>query len=165
MSIFTKAFAWLKKAFSFAQKEAAPVVVSVLEAVKAGEDDGILPAIASVLDHATNGLSVTINDELKKDTVKVISVALALEVPTDMSDAAAIEKWEASVIQAWTQKTALGIKGQVITTLGAQLYALFAPVFEPGGTGITFAVIADKIEQAYQDYLADVTAANADNQN
>jgi hypothetical protein len=90
---------------------------------------------------------------------------LGIETLTASATAAQITAWEQTVISAIASKKAIQtIKGQVLTTLGGQIFADVQAILaanKVAGTSFTLAQGIGEVEKAYQEYVADEAAATA----
>lgn len=148
-----------------AQKDIlSPVVVAILQGIKTFEDDGLLPAIAAMLDKTTNHLSVTVNDLIKAGLLKAIALQLAIsggisDNPTD-DELKEFSKKVAAVLL--TKKDQ--VKGETLTNLGVKIYTILGAIHPDVAGHVTFGQITTAIESAYQAFLkaqADLAAQNA----
>lgn len=161
MSIWT----WLGGILHDIKIKVAPLIVGIIEAVKAAETSGILPAIATVLAPITKNLSVTINNLVQANINTQLAVWLGIEgLPANPTEAQELAFSNAVAVAYEGKKAAETVNGQVEQELGVQLYNIIVKTVgadKVAGTNVTANQIAGDIEEAYQDYVADQAAAAA----
>jgi len=156
MSIFTKIWAWVKKTFNTIKVDVAPIAVGIVEDIKNAEANGILPAIANALSTITGGLSVTINADIQAAIPNTLAALLALEGLPSNPTADQITAFENAVLKAISSKS-FQQKSALWTTLAGQVYILIATDLKQNNGTLTFAQIVTLVEDAYQQYLADLS--------
>lgn len=138
-----------------------PVVITIVEGIKKAEDNGILPAIATVLGSVTDNLSITINNDIEAYIPKALAFLLGVEGLPENPTTDQVKAFETAIL------TAIGglnfvAKTQLWSTLGAQLYTLINDAINglAAGTSLTFAKIVALVDDGYTDYKQDVLALN-----
>jgi hypothetical protein len=151
-----KFLVWLGHIFHNLKVKVAPVVVSILESVKGLEDTGLLPALASILDKSTHGVSSTINATLQKGITLGIASFLGIEGLPDSPTEADLLTFNDKVMAAVAEaKLKFPTKGEFWSKFGAHLYQIISDTIGPDnvhdGQG-TYAKIIKAVEDAYQSY-------------
>jgi hypothetical protein len=163
MSIFTwigkaakSVGTWLSKAFQDIETDAAPVAVAIIEELKTLWGGAVPGFIASILDTLLKSqLPSEIVTAIGKALPTLLADALALEGLATNPTPAQITTFEQAVLAAFKVSPD---QSQLYSTLGAQIIAIIRANTAPGQK-FTFAVLVNDLEQAYQDYLSDQTAA------
>lgn len=159
MSIFTKAWSWLKGAFTTIEEDVAPVVVAVIEEVSTLFKSGTIGFIASLLDTVTkNQVPTQVANTIGAQLPKLIAVELAVQGLPDSPTDADIEAFEQRVLTAFGL---LDDKSKLYTTVGAQLLGIVRADIA-AGTKFTFAELVKDLEEAYTDYQSDLAAQEQD---
>lgn len=161
MSVITDALKWLKKEFTAVKEvivvKIVPLAVTIVEAIKTAEANGILTVVANVLSSITDNISVEVNTFINAQIPNVLAALLAIEgLPANPTEAQ-IEAFENSIVTAIGGKSALA-KSQLWTELAAQLYILIEGQLQTSGGTLTYAQIVADVEAGYTQYLADTTA-------
>lgn len=161
-----KVIQWIENGFHALKIKIAPAVVGILQLVQGAENTGLLPGIATIIDKMTGTLvASTVNAELKVQIPNQIAVWLGVE--TLSADATPEQEaiFEKAILDAFVaKKVQQTVKGQVISALGVQVFAIIkklvadAKVHE---TAITAPQITGAIEESFQDYEQDLAAAQA----
>lgn len=162
MSIWT----WLGNIFHTVKVKIAPAIVSILNIVQGLEKVGIVDGVAKVVDTAfKTKLAEDANALVKANILTQIALWTGVAKLSADSTEADIKAFDDAVLAAvLSKKAAQSIPGQVASDLGAQIFQIVkttigdAQVHE---TSVTAADIIADIEEAYQDLLADIAAANA----
>lgn len=152
-------WSWLGRLFHGLKTDVAKVAVAITEGVQSALKSGVLPVIADVID-------ITFHTHLGEDIVKqlntfvpkILAVELGLEGLPDNPTTEEITAFADKVSTAISGKDLTG-KSKVWTTLSAQI-ALMIKNQVDAGTPLTWAQLVSDIEDAYQDYKADLAAAN-----
>jgi hypothetical protein len=140
---------WFAEAFVDIKTDIAPVLVSVIEAVRTAETDGILPAIANALSPLTKGLSVEVNNKIIAGIPGALAVALGIEgLPTNPT-AAQVTAFCDAAVTAIAGKEA-DVKGSAYTTTVGQFYILIETSLE-SKIGLTVGAMIEDVEEAYAD--------------
>lgn len=158
MSIFT----WIAKLFRSIKDDAAKVAVAITEGIQTALKAGILTPIADILD-------ATFKTEIGEEVIafldaninKILAAELAVESLPDTPTPDDVTAFASRVSNAIAGKDLTGTS-KLWSTLAAQVTGIIETKVnnkEP----LTFAVLVDAVEEAYQDYKADL-AAQADNQ-
>jgi hypothetical protein len=157
MSIWT----WLGKLFKSITHDAAKVAVSITEGVQSGLKSGILPAISDILDAAFHThIGDTVIEFLNNNIAKILTTELAIEGLPAVPTPADIEAFAARVSEAIAGKDLTG-KSKIWTTLAAQITGIIETQVnnkEP----LTFATLVRDVEEAFQNYQADLVANTND---
>lgn len=155
MNIFQEALAWLKKEFAVIKIKIVPVVITIVEAIKSVEDNGVLSAIAAVLNTITDGISVEVNSWLQLEIPRVLAVLLGIEnLPVNPTQDQ-IVAFENAVVTAIAGLNALD-RSKVWTLLSSELYiSISAKLHQDNGT-LTYADIISLINEGFKDYQAAV---------
>lgn len=153
MSIFT----WIAKLFRSIKDDAAKVAVAITEGIQTALKAGILTPIADFLD-AT--FKTEIGEEvitfLNGNITKILAVELAVEGLPDNPTPDDITAFASRVSNAIAGKDLTG-KSKLWSTLAAQVAGIIETEVNKKES-LTFAVLVDAVETAYQDYLADQAA-------
>ncbi len=168
MSVIKDVLQWFGKLVHSFKVSVAPMVVSILEAVQGLEDTGLIPGLAKIIDAATGGKGAeTINADLKAALPNAIAAFLAVEGlpanPTPQQE----KDFETAILNAVVSKKAQqSVPGQVISTLGIQIYDLIKKIVadHADGSAVKAAEIVAAVEEAWSDYQADLAAAQDPNQ-
>lgn len=160
MSIFTKVWDWLKGAFSYIKQDADKVAISITEEVKALLSSGVVTFLATFIDtEFKTTLGQDVVNLLNKVVPKVLAVELAIQGLPDNPTADDLKAFSDAVVKAFTGLDPQG-KTKLYTTLAAQVYGIIETEVnkhEP----VTFAELVAAVEEAYQDYLADLADPDA----
>lgn len=159
MSIFTKAWAWLKTAFTYIEQDADKIAITITTEVKSLLASGVVTAIADFIDaEFKTQLGTEVVALLNSFVPKALAVELAIQglpanpTPNDL------QVFSDAVVKAFTGLSPQG-KTKLYTTLAAQVFGLIETEVnkkEP----VTFAELVSLVEQAYQDYLEDLAEEN-----
>lgn len=146
---------WLAKTFTNIKDNADVVAITITEAVKATLLDGVLPAMATVIDTAfKTTLAADVVAILNANINKILAVELAIQGLPDNPTEADVEAFSERVVQAITGLNATG-KSKLYTTLAAQVYGIIETEIN-NNEPMTFAKLVDDVEEAWQDYQADL---------
>ena len=152
MSIFTNIWNWLKKAFTYIEKDADKVAITLTEGLKTAMQSGVVGFIATALDGLTkSNVPSEIVTFLSANINKVLAVELAIQGIPDNPTQADILAFEQAVLKAFNVTSD---KSKLYTTLAAQIYGMLKAQAD-AGTQFTFAVLVQDVEAAYQSYLQD----------
>lgn len=157
-------FSWIPKLFHSLKVKIAPIVVGILQFVQGAEDKGFLDGVAALIDKMLgNKVAEDINAQIKKQVPLQIALWLGVEsISIDATDEQ-IKAFEQSILNAFISKKAQQtVPGQVVTALGIQVYAIIKKLVTDAKaheTAITAAQMAMAVEEAFQDYQADLLAA------
>jgi len=145
-------FKWFGKVFVDHAKSAAAVAVTITEAVKTVLDSAPAKFLEGVADAITHTNLATDAANVVTATIpKILAVELAIEGLPENPTEADIEAFEARVLTAFKVNPN---NSKLYTTLAAQVYG----IVQKTATNPTFANCVAAVEEAYQDYLADVAA-------
>lgn len=157
-------FSWIPKLFHSLKVKIAPIVVGILQFVQGAEDKGFLDGVAALIDKMLgNKVAEDINAQIKKQLP--LQIALWLGIETISADATddQIKAFEQSILNAFISKKAQQtVPGQVARDLGLQIYVIIKKLVTDAKaheTAVTAAQIGQAIEEAFQDYQADLLAA------
>lgn len=159
-------FTWVGNLFHNFKVKIVPVAVTILEAVKGAEDNGVVDAITKALDSAFGTkLFEAGNAILVAGITKALAAFLAIEDLPATPTEADITKFSQDVLTAIADKKATdSIPGQTYSNLVAQIYtaldALITHVKADGGK-VTAGEIISAAETVYQQYLTDKANAEA----
>lgn len=160
MSIWT----WLAKIWTDIKIKVGPLVVGILHVIQGAEDSGIVDGIAKVIDDATKTkIAEDANAELKVVVLDGIAVELAVDkLPANPTDAD-VKAFESAIVTAVAGKKAVGVKGKAVLDLGVQVYDIVQKTLAAhvDGTKVTAQEITTDVEDAYQDWQADLAAETA----
>src|SRR5579872_19426 len=150
MSIFTKAWAWLKNAFKYIETDADKIAISVTEGLKTAFVNGTLGFIANILDGLTHSQVPTeVVTFIGANVDKLLATELAIQgLPANPTEAD-ILAFEQAVLKAFS---VVSDKSKLYTTLAAQIYGIIKTQAD-ASVKFTFAQLVIDIETAYQDYL------------
>lgn len=152
MSIFTKVWDWLKKAFTYIEKDADKVAITLTEGLKDAMQSGVVGFIAAALDGLTKShVPTEIVTFLSNNIDKVLATELAIQGIPDNPTQDDILAFEQAVLKAFNVTSD---KSRLYTTLAAQTYGMLKAQAD-AGTKFTFALLVKDVELAYQNYLND----------
>lgn len=153
MSIFNKLFAWFKKVFVSAEKNAAHIAVAIGEVAKESLNNGTLDVMAKVVDFiAKSNLGDEIELALKASLPKIIAVSNAVQTfPTKDSTEADVLAWEKSILDGFNIHDN---KSVLYTTIAAQTFGVLNSLLKQPGRP-TFSAWVAAVEEIYQDYQKD----------
>lgn len=154
MSIFSKAWQWLKKELKFIERDGAKIAITVTEHVKEGLQSGVIGFLATLADnllksHVAEDVVAAIN----KNIDKVIALELALQGLPDNPTAQQLSDFEQQIIGAFGK---LDNKSKLYSTIAAQV-ALIVDKLYPNADAPnpTWAEIIAAVQEAFLDYEAD----------
>jgi len=154
MSIFTKAWDWLKGVFGSVGQSADSIAIVITEQIQSALKSGVAGFLATVIDGLTKS---NVGDEvlnlLKKYIPEVLAVELAIQgLPANPTEAD-ILAFEQRVLAAFgvTDNTS-----KLYTTVAAQLYGRLQEALLD--KKLTFAECVAIVEGTYQDYVGDQNA-------
>lgn len=155
MSIWT----WFGGIFHSIKVKIAPIIVSILQVIKDGEESGIFDAIAQFIDKALKShVAEDVNAIVKKNVYNGIALFLAIEGLPDNPTDEQIKAFVSAATTALVGKVAAeSVKGKVYQDFGIHLYDIIKREIDASkvsGHAVTANQIAGDIEEAYQDYLA-----------
>jgi hypothetical protein len=156
---------WLKSKITtevkVIQTNVVPIVITIVEGIKKNEDNGVLPAVASILGTITSNLSVTINNDIEAFIPRTLAGLLAIEGLPANPTTEQVQAFETAILTAIGGLNFVN-KTKLWSTLGAQLYTLINDALNgtTTGTPLTFAKIVAIVDAGYNDYLNDVVAAS-----
>lgn len=155
MSIFQKIGAWFKKAFTNVKKDGAKIAITITQGIKVALADGVLPAIASVVDGVTGGhIGAEAITLLNANIYKALAFELAIQGLPDNPTEADIKAFGDAAIKAMTGLDPTG-KSKLYTTVASQIYGIIQTDVNKG-VPLTFAQLVADVEEAYQDYQQDL---------
>jgi len=150
-------FKWLASKITSGVKTAAPIAVTITEAVKTILSNPVTGFLENIADSVTGtNLPTALANDVIAIIHKVLAAELAIEGLPDNPTQAQVTTFEQAVLKAFNVSAD---NSRLYTVLGAQIYALVNTT-ATSGTPVTFAVLVADVEAAYQDYQADL-AANA----
>ena len=156
MSIFSRAWEWLKKNFVSTAESADAVAITITEEVKSLLTNGTADFVANIIDSITkSGVSEDVVAILKVEVPKILAVELAvkgLPVNPTADDILAFEKEILSSFGVTSNTSKL------YTVLAAQVYGIIQSTVN--NTQGKFADWVFAVEQAYQDYSNDKDTSN-----
>src|ERR1051326_5769916 len=147
----------LDKAFKSAKDFVDNVAIGVTQAVKTALDSPAAQVISETIDEALKThLAEDALAALKIAAMQALAVELAIQGLPNNPTGDDIQKFNEEVYKAITGKDPQA-QSKVWTTFAAQLYVSIHDALG-GATNLTFAEIVLIIENAYQQYKADVAA-------
>lgn len=159
MSIFTNIWDWVKKVFKHIKTDGDKIAIAITEDIKGALDSGVVGGLAKVVSAvfpSVGNLPAEVVTKLQDLIPKVLASELALQGIPDNATAAQILEFEDKILDAFKVSDQ---KSKLYSVLAAQIYGILESY--SNGTDKTFAELLIKIEQAYQDYLADKAASDA----
>jgi hypothetical protein len=155
MKIFKKIGEWFKRAFATVKTDGAKVAIAITEGIQAALKSGVVGFLAKVIESifpATHDIPEQAVAEINKLIPKVLATELAVQGLPDSPTEADILSFEQSVLQAFMVHDQ---KSKLYTVLASQIYGILQ--HHTQGTPFTFAELVADIEEAYQDYLKDLS--------
>lgn len=162
-----KAAEWLGDKLKEGITEAAPVVVTILQGVKAGLDNGVVVAVEDVVDaefHTGLAAWTTAHKSQLDGWIQDgIADALGLEVLAAGATPDQIAAFWQSASKAFLSGTAYN-QSKTISDLAASLAKNIAPLIQDAKTGsATYGELITAIEATFQDFMASQNSGNSDN--
>lgn len=150
MSIFTRAWKWLKHAVSQGEQKVIPIAIAITEGVKTALDSGVPDFIAKFVETIfpqVHNLPDELLSVIKENIVKVLSAELAIQALQGTPTPEQIQEFEAAVLNAFGLHDK---KSKLYMEMAVQI-AQDVDAFTKGGTvNNTFAQWVIEIEQEYQ---------------
>lgn len=143
---------WFKKVFVDHTKSGATVAVAITETIKAILNNPVAGFLENVIDAVTHTqLAANIAAAVNALIPKILTVELGIEGLPDNPTPDQILAFEQSIMKAFGVTSSTS---KLYTTLAAQIYGIIQTTLSttPG----TFANWVSAVEQAYQDYQADL---------
>lgn len=150
---FERLWAWFKKTFASIEGNVDTVAISVTQHLKQALDSGAAGFITHLIDSLTNtGIASEVVGIVKLNLPKILSVELAIKgLPPNPTEQDILD-FENRCLDAF------GIhnqKSKLYTVMSAQLYGIIQTLLNKA-EGTTFADWVAAVEEAYQDYHADL---------
>ena len=159
MSLFTpliNAWTWFKKTVIDHVKSGAAIAVTITETVKTILNNPVATFLEDFADTVTHSqLPTQIAAAVNSAIPKILAVELAVEGLPNNPTPEQVLAFEQSILKA------IGVNSnnsKLYTELGAQIYGIIQANIAGGTTKFADWVIA--VEQAYQDYKADLATVN-----
>lgn len=145
---------WIGRAFKDGVKKAAPIAVTITEAVKIALESDMAGFLAKFLDGITHShVPSDVLSEMTKQIPKLLAVELAVEGLPDNPTEDDILAFESRILAAFR---VYDNKSKLYTVFGAQVFGLIKGTLEETpDVPPTFAEWVKAVEEAYQDYLRD----------
>ena len=151
---------WIAGIFTSVKDDAAKVAVSITEGIQTLLKTGVLKPVAEFIDASLNThLGEDALALLDANIAKILAVELAIEGLPDNPTETDLEAFAQRVCQAIAGKDLSGTS-KLWTTLAAQVYGIIETEVNKNEP-LTFATLVANVEQAYQDYKADLAATDA----
>lgn len=152
---------WFKKAVVTVEDKLIPLAITLTEAVKTAEGDGLLPAVAETVDAATGTVIATdVNATIIADLPTVLADELTVPALIANPTPAEAQAFATTITTAIAGK-APSAQSQFYSTFAVQVYDLIYNAVHGNPSPLTFAQKIALIEAGYQDYLADKAAETA----
>jgi hypothetical protein len=155
MAILRKIGTWLAKVFKNIKTDGAKTAVAITEGLQTGLKLGILSTIADVVSAlfpVTGNLPRVIVADLDKALPKILAAELAIEGLPDKPSQQDMLDFENRVLTAFNVHDD---NSKLWTSLAAQVYGIIQK--HAGEPDIPFSRLMADVEEAYQDYKADLT--------
>lgn len=145
---------WIGRVFKDGIKKAAPIAVTITEAVKIALNSNVAGFLVKMLDGITHShVPSDVLSEISKQLPKLLAVELAVVGLPDNPSEADILAFENRVLAAFQ---VYDNKSKFYTVFGAQVYGIIERTLEETpDVPPTFAEWVKAVEEAYQDYLRD----------
>lgn len=148
-------FAWFGRIFKTVKDDAAKIAVAITEQVQKGLQSGIFFGVAVIVDDTFHThLGEEVVNFLNNNIHKLVAAELAIEGLPDNPTQADIEAFAERISEAIAGKDLTG-KSKLWTSLGAQITGIIETQVN-GKEPITYAVLVADVEQAFNDYKADL---------
>ena len=154
---------WIAGIFTSVKNDAAKIAVSITEGVQTVLKTGILKPVAELID-------ASLHTHLGEDALalldaninKILAVELAIVGLPDNPTPDDITAFANRVSEAIAGKDLTG-KSKLWTVLSAQVYGIIETEVNKNEP-VTFAALVSDVEQAYQDYKADLAEVAVDSE-
>lgn len=160
-------YTWLKKEAIQVEQvikvKIDPIAIMIVEGVKNAEADGILPAIAAVLNNITDGISGEVNAVIQAETPKVLSILLGIEDLPVPATPEQITAFENSVLTAIGAKTTVLEQSELWSSFVTKEYVVINNALN-GATAsstINYAQLGTDLYNGYKDLVATIAASKA----
>jgi hypothetical protein len=154
MSIFTRAWKWLKHALADGEQKVLPIAIAVTEGIKTALESGVPDFVANMVETLfpqVHNLPDQLLKVIKENIVKVLAAELAIKAlegtPTDEE----IKDFEAAVLNAFGLHDK---KSKLYTELAVQLAQDIDTFTEGGNKDRSFAEWVIEIEKEYKKMIA-----------
>lgn len=150
MSIFTRAWKWLKHALSNGEQKVIPIAIAVTEGVKAALESGVPDFVAKFVETIfpqVHNLPDELLSIVKNNIVKILAAELAIKALEGTPTPEQIQEFEAAVL------TAFGLhdqKSKLYTEMAVQIARDVDAFIGGGNIDRTFAQWVTFIEDEYQ---------------
>ena len=150
MSIFTRAWKWLKRAVSNGEQKVIPIAIAVTEGVKTALESGVPDFIAKFVETIfpqVHGLPEQLLKVIKDNIVKVLAAELAIKAIEGTPTPEQIQEFEAAVLNAFGLHDK---KSKLYTEMAVQIAQDVDAFIKGGNQDRTFAEWVRFIEDEYQ---------------
>lgn len=150
MSIFNRAWKWLKHALLNGEKKVIPIAIAVTEGIKTALDSGVLDFIgkfAETIFPQVHGLPEDLLKIIKENIIKILAAELAIKALEGIPTSDQIKEFESTVLNAFGLHDK---KSKLYTEMAVQIAQDVDAFIYGGDKERTFAQWVDLIEKEYQ---------------
>jgi hypothetical protein len=154
MSIFTRAWKWIKHALADGEQKVIPIAIAVTQGVKTALESGVPDFIANLVETIfpqVHNLPDQLLKVIKDNIVKVLAVELAIKALEGTPTEEQVKEFEEAVLKAFGLHDN---KSKLYTEMAVKLATDIDTFIQGGNKERTFAEWVEEIEREYKILMA-----------